>query len=456
MPDGLLYCKITGRLRAVGGESDEEGMPGIPPLTGEGTITCNAASLTRIEVAGEMETFFPTRIPFNIDSDGYIAKDGLPFIMVLAPSPAIDPADFNYRIRVRFADGRRYGPFSFEVVPGGEVDLADILPVTANSGVVITRGPAGPAGEPGADSTVPGPEGPQGPVGPQGEPGADSTVPGPVGPAGADGANSTVPGPAGPAGVDGADGVDSTVPGPQGIQGEPGADSTVPGPQGPAGAASTVPGPAGPTGATGATGAASVVPGPQGPAGATGPTGPAGFTGPMLPPVSGDYVLLTPGTQTTSGAGPTGYANLQPIFLPEPITINQFRIECTANASAGATITFGIYTHQNGVLTKLHTIGTADCSTTGEKTLSGNWALPAGVLWVAKLCLGPAVFTRNNSTTAMPGVWGPQRIATGGLGQTFLTILGPSGLTTLPDTVDASGGLNYGGFNIMRFLARVA
>lgn len=47
----------------------------------------------------------------------------------------------------------------------------------------------------------------------RGEPGADSTVPGP---AGADGQDSTVPGPPGPPGAD------STVPGPQGSQGAPG------------------------------------------------------------------------------------------------------------------------------------------------------------------------------------------------------------------------------------------
>ena len=42
----------------------------------------------------------------------------------------------------------------------------------------------GPQGEPGADSTVPGPQGPKGDKGDTGETGADSTVPGPQGPAG--------------------------------------------------------------------------------------------------------------------------------------------------------------------------------------------------------------------------------------------------------------------------------
>eukprot|EP00873_Tetraselmis_striata_P029483 jgi/Tetstr1/449747/TSEL_036813.t1 len=143
-------------------------------------------------------------------------------------------------------------------------------------------GPAGPAGPPGADSTVPGPEGPTGPPGPAGPAGADSTVPGPAGPpglpglAGPPGANSTVPGPEGPTGPPGAD---STVPGPAGppglpgLAGPPGADSTVPGPEGPTGppgADSTVPGPEGPTGPPGAD---STVPGPAGPPGPPGADG---------------------------------------------------------------------------------------------------------------------------------------------------------------------------------------
>lgn len=45
-------------------------------------------------------------------------------------------------------------------------------------------GAEGPAGPPGADSTVPGPQGPPGADGAVGPPGADSTVPGPAGPQG--------------------------------------------------------------------------------------------------------------------------------------------------------------------------------------------------------------------------------------------------------------------------------
>ena len=83
----------------------------------------------------------------------------------------------------------------------------------------LIPGPQGLPGQPGADSTIPGPPGKQGSPG---RPGKDSTVPGPSGPTGPAG------GP-GPSGRPGQPGADSTVPGPQG---EPGADSTIPGPTG--------------------------------------------------------------------------------------------------------------------------------------------------------------------------------------------------------------------------------
>jgi len=147
-------------------------------------------------------------------------------------------------------------------------------------------------GDTGADSTVPGPQGPQGLQGPKGDTGAASTVPGPVGPQGPQGlkgdtgetgAASTVPGPQGPQGLQGLTGPQG-LKGDKGDTGETGAASTVPGPQGPQG----IQGLKGDKGDTGATGAASTVPGPQGQqglkgdkgdTGETGATGPAGATG---------------------------------------------------------------------------------------------------------------------------------------------------------------------------------
>jgi hypothetical protein len=187
---------------------------------------------------------------------------------------------------------------------------------TISTGKLAT-GSAGPAGPPGADSTVPGPAGPAGP------PGADSTVPGPTGPAGATGPTgppgATGPtgltGETGPTGPEGPIGPEGGPAGPAGPAGPPGADGAIgatgpAGPAGPPGADSTVPGPAGPSGATGATGAT----GPAGPVGATGATGPAGGTSDVLwtprgTPITADEFndgsLDAAWTQVTAGGSVT-------------------------------------------------------------------------------------------------------------------------------------------------------
>ena len=116
------------------------------------------------------------------------------------------------------------------------VDPGDYLLVVTNDAgdsdeydlTIGAAGPQGDKGDPGTDSTVPGPQGIQGEKGDQGDTGADSTVPGPQGiqgEKGDTGADSTVPGPQGIQGEKGDQGdigADSTVPGPQGIQGEKG------------------------------------------------------------------------------------------------------------------------------------------------------------------------------------------------------------------------------------------
>ena len=90
---------------------------------------------------------------------------------------------------------------------GGETTCAaDHVTVKLGGFRLYTEGiQVGVTGPPGADSTVPGPQGPPGEsiVGPQGPPGADSTILGPQGPPG-----ESIVGPQGPPSAD------STVPGP--------------------------------------------------------------------------------------------------------------------------------------------------------------------------------------------------------------------------------------------------
>jgi hypothetical protein len=270
-PDGMKYCKVEGRFRAFLADGTDAGSePDFAPMSGTITFTPNITHARNVTNGAE-EMYFPQPVTVVLDTDGDLSLNGEKGVYLLCPSEVMNPGSFNWTaaFKLKLPNGklvRSFGPYPFDVVPDGEVDLAVALPVPAATGEWALIGPAGPAGPTGA-------AGPAGATGPQG-------ATGPAGPTGPAGADSTVPGPAGPAGATG----------PAGPQGPAGADSTVPGPAGPAGAdgapgATGATGATGPAGATGATGPAgpagadSTVPGPQGPAGPTGPQGPAGAPG---------------------------------------------------------------------------------------------------------------------------------------------------------------------------------
>ena len=165
---------------------------------------------------------------------------------------------------------------------GDKGDTGDQGPqgIQGPAGADGATGPAGPTGPQGADSTVPGPAGPQGatgPLGPKGDKGdtgdqgpkgdiGPAGATGPAGPTGPAGADSTVPGPTGPQGAQGATGPQGET-GPAGPQGETGAQ----GPKGDTGDQGSQ-GEVGPVGPQGIQGI-------QGPQGATGGDGPQGIAG---------------------------------------------------------------------------------------------------------------------------------------------------------------------------------
>lgn len=149
-------------------------------------------------------------------------------------------------------------PFSFDVTPGGTVDLSTVTPIS---------NPEVPEGH------IQGPPGPQGPVGPTG-PKGDTGPRGPAGPRGPQG----LKGDTGPQGVPGDGAGPQGPPGPTGPQGPQGlkGDKGDPGDPG-------ATGPAGPPGATGQQGQQGIQ-GVQGRVGPQGPPGPAGPRGTIGPP----------------------------------------------------------------------------------------------------------------------------------------------------------------------------
>lgn len=210
VPAGLLYCKVTGRFRSFAADgADADDLPDFQPMVGTGVITANATKATR-HTPGALETYFPSPLAVTIDENGFLSQNGRPYVMLLCPSPDINPPTFNYTVTFSLAPDatskrQSYGPLSFDVVPGGSIDLTEALPVAVDGGVPMVRGPKGDTG----------------PAGPPGAPGYGTPTPGPAGATGPAGPT----GPTGPTGPKG----DTGAQGPQGIQGPVGATPDISG-----------------------------------------------------------------------------------------------------------------------------------------------------------------------------------------------------------------------------------
>ncbi len=151
-PPNLNYCKIVGNFKAfIADNADSDDLPDFVPMSGTGQIWPNVVMAKNTQI-GYKSTYFNSPINVTVDLDGDLAQGGRKYIMVLAESEVINPSTFNYSIILNLAalgesGFRQYGPFAFDIVPGGEVDLTDVIPVSAYGGNPIVQGPQGEAGD---------------------------------------------------------------------------------------------------------------------------------------------------------------------------------------------------------------------------------------------------------------------------------------------------------------------
>lgn len=271
-----MFEQVTGRFLAPDGS----------PLSGSVVFT-PAFSFAR---DGQVVTL-PAPVTVQLDERGRVEAS------LQVPDESTQPTTWTWRAcpRLRHAGGAvGLASFSFELVKGRPVNLAEVLPVPTSTGEYVTQGKPGADGVGLAAITTDG-----------GElvftltDGSESRIPVPQG----------VPGEPGPAGERGEPG----PPGADGKDGQPGRDGLdgAPGPVGPQG----LTGPAGPQGPTGPAG-------PKGDTGAPGATGPAGPAGPKGEPGS-------PGVLVLVGAG-----------RPDtPSTLSPENRTAVADALVGATFT---------------------------------------------------------------------------------------------------------------------
>jgi hypothetical protein len=151
-PPNLNYCKIVGNFKAfIADNVDSDDLPDFVPMSGTGLIWPNI-TLTKNTQVGAKATYFNSPVPVTVDLDGDLSQGGRKYIMVLAPSEILNPSNFNYSIRLSLAaqgesSFREYGPYAFDLIPGGEVDITDVIPVSAYGGNPIVQGPQGEPGD---------------------------------------------------------------------------------------------------------------------------------------------------------------------------------------------------------------------------------------------------------------------------------------------------------------------
>lgn len=151
-PPNLNYCKIVGNFKAfIADNQDADDLPDFVPMSGSGQIWPNVAMAKNTQV-GYKSTYFNSPITVTVDLDGDLSQGGRKYVMVLAESANLNPGSFNYSITLNLAafgesNFRQYGPFAFPITPGGEVDITDVIPVSAYGGNPIVQGPQGEPGD---------------------------------------------------------------------------------------------------------------------------------------------------------------------------------------------------------------------------------------------------------------------------------------------------------------------
>ena len=151
-PPNINYCKITGNFKAfIADNADSDDLPDFVPMSGMGQIWPNVITAKNTDVANK-STYFNSAIPVTVDLDGDLSQGGRKYVMVLAESPTVNPSNFNYSIKLSLAalgesNFRDYGPFAFNVIPNGEVDITDVVPVAISNGTPIVQGPPGAPGD---------------------------------------------------------------------------------------------------------------------------------------------------------------------------------------------------------------------------------------------------------------------------------------------------------------------
>lgn len=136
------FATITGRFMIAGNDaSDPNTWPDVIPAKGKGRIIPSVGQVLVSDSVPPATVKLAT-VQFELDAQGYISnpETKLRDVEVVAPSGAVNPSNFTYRIEF---DGTQFLGFDFLVTSGGTVDLTKVGRVATSPGIAITRGEPG-------------------------------------------------------------------------------------------------------------------------------------------------------------------------------------------------------------------------------------------------------------------------------------------------------------------------
>lgn len=134
---------ITGNIRALIGDvlTDSDFAPNSQTIAGA-TLTFEA-NVSRVTVSADKIIYIPKPVTctFSIET-GDLQLNGVSPVQLVSPkSPALNPKDWTWKATFRSDDPtvESFG-FNFTFNPGQTVDLSEVAPVPASSGVAVTKG----------------------------------------------------------------------------------------------------------------------------------------------------------------------------------------------------------------------------------------------------------------------------------------------------------------------------
>lgn len=106
-------------------------------------------------------------------------------------------------------------------------------------------------------------------------------------------------------------------------------------------------------------------------------------------PTNGARVALINGSGGVALQG-GGWCNSVMINVPVDITATSITINVTSAGASPSDVHIGLYsfTTPGGTGTLVHDFGSVDTTTTGGKTLTGTWSIPAGMYYITALMVG--------------------------------------------------------------------